>query len=279
MAVCDFTMLFVRGLLFLSHEVITTINTVAYCKVARTLYGMFSHSSVIVLFFMTIEKCLAVKFPLESTRWVTKPRAWKIVAFSITLAFLLDGPYLMFGGTITHPKDNATLTCVMRELVKIPQTENVYFRQVLPWTYAIFYYIIPLPTLCVANIIIVQVVRRSSIKQASVTTQQVNKKRKMENEIRNMLILVTGAYCICITPIAVGFIIHALFPEYITQLVVTTVSTMSFINHAINVILYLIGGQIFRQEMMSLFRCGPYKVPSGRNYSSPPLSALHSSGN
>ncbi len=173
-------------------------------------------------------------------------KAWCIIALVILISFGINGLFL-FGDmdmTTVHPSDNTTMVCVWFEYVNPRPEFGDYIMNIFPYIDAILYCFLPVISLIVLNSLIIYHLRKSRQKHT-------NSKTHIETQVTIMLLLVTTIYVAMVTPLTAANIILAVDPEMLSQTMIIISSNLTYVNHSVNIILYVIGSTQFRRELIA----------------------------
>ena len=212
------------------------------CKVGEATFYFCSQYSSSLLMIMTVEKCFALYFPLQSKSICTVNTAKKVSAvaalvlfgFNFQLVFILDA----------KTNQNGENRCVW---VRVPQSYRATYYQIDAFIYSF----IPLSVIVTINFLIVLKFMMAKWKNRRGGTESVNQalsKSAIKGSV--MLLTVSFAFLILTEPMsAYAYMIENDLPEIVYGVTVI----LQYINHSINGILYCITESRFRQELMALF--------------------------
>ncbi|XP_062571917.1 growth hormone secretagogue receptor type 1-like [Saccostrea cucullata] len=221
----------------------------AACKILIFLTHFFVHFSAWLIVAITVERFLAVWFPLRATTMCSLARA-KFATAMIAMIFILINSHIFWTAEL-YSLPSGQVRCMSyayQNLVCV----------VFPWIYLVLYSFLPVLVLLLFNtLIIVNLVKTKSLFQAMTKTDQ-----QMRYDHQKL--------AICLLVISFTWIFTTL-PRPLYQLLMKTptstekqaealfVRTLSFIlmyiNHAVNFFIYGITGQRFRMELKRLFLC------------------------
>ncbi|KAK7501804.1 hypothetical protein BaRGS_00006890 [Batillaria attramentaria] len=225
-------------------------------KVSMSLYD------VLVMVTMTIERYLAICFPLSAGRWLTLSRARLLVVLEAVLVAGLDVQHMFLRGMRYNEVANQYYCQPM------PGPTEFYAHKIWPWIDSVIYCYGPLACLIIFNILILRQVKSSRAFQSKMAGTEAadkaqgssSKMSDAELQVTRMLLLVTSTFLVCVGPMA--FIIVAeryfWFPstpqEFATRYFVRTIfNNLDYTNHALNFFLYCVSGRRFRQELVDTF--------------------------
>ncbi len=173
-------------------------------------------------------------------------KAWAIIALVVLVCFGINGLFLLgdMDMTTSHPSDNTTMVCVWFEYVNPRPEFGDYIMNIYPYIDAIIYCFLPVTSLIVLNTLIIYHLRKSRQKHT-------NSKSHIETQVTVMLLLVTTIYVALVTPLTTANIILAVDPEMLSQTMIIISSNLTYLNHSVNIILYILGSTQFRREMIA----------------------------
>ena len=227
-----------------------------------------------IILAMTLDRLIAVKWPLKSLTWCTMRRARVTVTCIIILSFLVKLPY----GWLTRPAPR----CVVLQVERTPLIQAYYWINSAVGSY------IPFVILLILNLLIIKTIRKrgkyiktatssgsesdemkrhkpisgsrsirssQSTRSGSEETKDV-KKAKSEKCLTRMLLLVTFSFLILTTPVYVFYLIYLFISPVssprafaLYSLVAHTTAKMFMMNFSINFYLYCLGGSKFRRDL------------------------------
>lgn len=220
------------------------------CKITTWLFQFLSLTGVGIIQCMTVDRLIAVTYPLHALRVCTTSRAKKVLIFLPILSSIYALPYFFLTKTVGA-------SCVSL-IIQTPIT------RIYSWLTLCFSSFVPFATLITMNCIIIASITckdSSSLgKESSTNNKSLSKSR--ERQLIIMLLLVSFTFLFMTSPL---FIRHILY-QYIDRN--RNLDTLSFFyvffhvtnkiyysNHSVNIILYCVGGAKFRQDLKSLFKC------------------------
>ena len=256
----------------LSYLLLTLYDIRLYDGGCKTMYFMgtfFMHYSNWLLVSMTIERFVAIWFPLKVTKLCTKRRACINI---VLLAVILTGVNLQFfWSTNEVPHSVYAWKCSFVD-------SFVYFiSKIWYWIDGAAYSIVPCILLIFFNTMIILGIKMASSKQKLLTNKidktQGTEKVKYQQQITRMLVSVSVVFVILTMPNCIFFIlegywdytktIHS-YAQYF--LVMQVIFFLSDANHAINFYLYFLSGRKFRMMFINMICCCR-KKPLRRPYS------------
>ncbi|XP_071100698.1 probable G-protein coupled receptor B0563.6 [Haliotis cracherodii] len=219
------------------------------------------HYNVFLMCTMTIERYIAVKFPLHAPKWITINKARILILVEFIVAFSLDVHSFFTRQIVVDPNTGV-------EKCTTPGETNTFFvTKIWPWVDAVVYCYGPLTCLLVVNVLIITEVKRAGRMQREMTNKGAGEKtaadaRSRERQVTVMLLSVSFTFLIFVTPMAVIIVVERYFwvqhnaheqAQY--HLVRTICNNMMYTNHALNFVLYCVGGKRFRDQFFAIFCC------------------------
>ena len=221
------------------------------CKVLWYFYNVLPMSSNYILVFWTIERLIAVRFPLKVADWCTIRNATIAVSITIVSSFALNVPW--------------PLSIVKSEYFDSCAIDADWYLFIYDVWYIIdssFFIFIPMTVILVCNILIITNLRESTKRHKQMTSSEDSRKIR-DKEQRNVtitLLTVSFAFIILHIPLAV-YNTQALSKHEITDhyayavwdfINVCGISFAEFQN-SLNFYLYFLTGRKYRQNTVNLF--------------------------
>ena len=243
------------------------------CKIfSVVLYTTFDFSVWLVV-IMTIERFIAVTFPLKSMYFCTVKKA-KVATLILTcILFAINSHFLITHSTVYDK--NGTLGCDSAN-----ETFNYFIKHIWPWIDASKYAFVPFLTILIFNVLIIYnlFIAAKSIKNLSSNHQlQINHVTSNTQNLTNhgstnsqsnssnnrrltvMLLVVSITFCILSTPVVVLQVLERAAPGPNYQTFYSICLCLQYINHSTNFFLYVVSGKLFRNEVIALF-CGVLNI-------------------
>ncbi|XP_074657341.1 FMRFamide receptor-like [Tubulanus polymorphus] len=224
-----------------------------FCKIYYTedYFGFAISNSLLVV--VTVDRFVAIQFPLKAKSWCTVKRARWVVLFVFIFVALCYSHLLIYGGSET-PIYGGEPFCRL-------QLEGVW-RDVFYMFDVIYSVYIPFPVLLILNILMARIVLKSRKQRES--TSSGTKLHQREISLTILLLLVCFVFLVTSLP----YVFHANFWEsgnvdYENDPVLSELRRASssisyvflFINPMVNFYLYCLGSSKFRGEFKRLLRC------------------------
>lgn len=226
------------------------MQSTAMCNVYWYLNNVLPVYSNYILVFWTIERFIAVQFPLKVNEWC----CLRNTAFAITGVGIFASLYNIPWG-LNHIKSPDRTGCDI-----VPEWS--YFTYKI-WLYIEIpiYIFIPMLTIFVCNVTIIYRLRKSTARHKEMTSSEESRKIR-EKEQRNLtitLLVVSFAFLILHIPAAVyncfAFLRHEVVGEAEANWVfINTIGiTMSELQNSVNFYLYFLSGRKYRRHTIQLF--------------------------
>lgn len=227
------------------------------CKILMFLTSFCMHFSNWILVAMTIERLIAIWFPLKVANWSTKRRAFIVLALmGLALSLINIHRMIMW----IEVKRWAGSMCVHHP-------DYTHFNvNILPYLHATVYSFIPVIILVPCNIMIIVSLKRSSKKLLKLTNkvnkEQAMEKEKQQNQITVMLVSVSIVFVVLTLPYVIFFLIAIYWDfryNYSGVAIYFFLEQVAYLsaesNHAVNFFLYFLTGKKFRDSFFRLLCC------------------------
>ena len=192
---------------------------------------------------MTVEKCFALYFPLQTKSICTVRTAKKISLISASIFFSFNAQFFFIFDTDNAA--NGEKRCIW---VRVPEGYKAIYLQIDAFLYSF----IPLIVMFTANCLIILKFMMAKWRNRQGGTESVNQalsKSAVKGSV--MLLTVSFAFIILTGPISIAYTIMDDPPIMVYGVTVI----LQYLNHSINGVLYCITGSRFRHELMKLFCC------------------------
>lgn len=247
------------------------------CKGLTFLGYVCSDSSVWLIIAVTIERYIAVCFPLRAPRMCNTRRAFIVIVMVIFTIVQINGHMLWTVElSYIYPNGSTVSKC------GASPNHKTLIKEIWPWVDAAIYSFVPFVIITILNIQIIRQVlysrkQRSALQQLTVTSKvngivyKTRAKRHCEGskKLTCMLLAVSFTFLLTTLPMNVLQIVSAFIgpreedfgsSEYALRyakftLARTVVELLMYVNHSINFFLYCATGRKFRVQfkvMMSL---------------------------
>lgn len=257
-AVCDSGLLLVVINYWSTTDGIKVLWTDQQCKIAGYFFSNFAMISVVLVTFVTVDRFIAVRYPLRARAYCTPSRGKKIVAGIIVLVSICQLPHLRYFAQNGR-------TCQ-----GFGFSDN--WAVVFVWFNTALNSLIPFAIISVLNGFIVMTIRnrgkafgQDGVSSGGWEAEGGNNKEEgkmggRDRQLVTMLLLVTTALVVFTMPQCVRYIAY-LFIDYQNDPTSFAIyffwynfcGKWFYINYSINFFLYCLGGQKFRDDLRKFF--------------------------
>ena len=278
LAVSDSVALFRKGYewliyMFRKPYILIECQFLAYFGLGSIQYGMF------LILGMTVDRVLAIKFPLKSQIYCTPKRAkWTIFSLLVVSVFF-NIPHFI---TSRHIGNGYTCTTF---------TLPLPYLDVYAWSSTVINFFIPFIALLVMNTLIIKTIRnraRNLTKSQGSLDLDVRDNRtatksssEAERQLAFMLSLVGIFFVILNVPQCIRLNMFLFVDRWqspynhaIYIFVFHFSNKLYYTNNGINFFLYCVGGSKFRQSLRDVFCSGCREAEAGREGSSSDSTAI-----
>ena len=229
-------------------NLVVHLYTTTSCKVMWYLYNVFPVYSNYILFFWTLERVIAVQFPLQAGEWCTLKRtAIVIIATGIfSFAIMLAYPIAYILGPIGCTYSDDMLDFMLDVWYKIDSSIFIF---------------IPMIVIFFSNVLIIIRLYQSTIRHRQMTSSEEGKKRRGKEQRNATITLVS----VCVA----FFLLHmplAVYNLYSDKVFNTddqeSIANWGFVNmfgmslmevqNSVNFYLYFLTGRRYRQFTFSI---------------------------
>ena len=220
------------------------------CKSLAYLVNFSLQTSTFLVLVMTIDKYVAIKWPLRASTFSTSTRALSMSLGVITCTLCYNVPHLFASDLVKH-------MCVGYVLGSLK-------TKIYSWINFLVNFIIPFSLLIHMNHAIVKAVRNSR-KMFRTKDQGTDTRRRSmknaENQLTTMLLLVTTLFLILLFPAYIRFIYSTFVgrdtpSKYAISLLMFEITHKLYnTNNGINFFLYCLSGERFRNDLRKVLCC------------------------
>ena len=239
----------------LQRVYVRTLPSLWFCRMLFFFQNVATTMASWILICMTVERFIAIYFPLHAGKMCTVKRARMTIC--VLLVFIMLMAMHDFWTGVHIPTSNLCTHATK----KYPILLNA-----MNYIEALMGCFIPEITLLIINPLIVYRLKVTQAQQKYMTntaaTGTTNKASNQSKQITRMLLTVTFTYCVLMTPYATFYVSRTYWVDRTkpyTRAVAFLVQQVSMIcimlNHSINFFLYFVSGRRFRNELKSLL-CG-----------------------
>jgi hypothetical protein len=196
---------------------------------------------------MTIDRFLAVRYPLQAASWCTKGRAKRTLAVLVSISAVISAPGLFITsnlpeGEIQDSDKHPRKLCWFDPAVYPSWMLSIFFIVAGMWTvhFTLF-------TILVFNCLIIITLIQQRMRSRIVTSQNGTKKR--DGQITILLLTATAIFLVTNTPWSVYDIIRHELNESLAQIIIGLSALLINANSAINFYAYCLFCRKFRQDL------------------------------
>lgn len=220
------------------------------CKVITFIVHSSLHISAWLIVAVTIERFLAVWFPLRANGMCSFRRV-KIVTMSIVVVFLLLNSHFFWTAELVstdNPESPDQLECTTNT-TKV----CVYF----PWFNIIIFSVIPSVLVLILNLLIIFCLLKHRETLKCAMTKNDQHMQSIHRRLAVILLTISFVWIFTTVPTTLTFIIKRTDKDMESRAQAILLRVLSYIllyiNHAINFFLYCMTGRLFRLELKRLF--------------------------
>ncbi|XP_060616942.2 G-protein coupled receptor 54-like isoform X1 [Anolis sagrei] len=224
------------------------------CKFVNYLQQVTVQATCITLMAMSVDRCYATLYPLQSLRYRT-PQVAMAVSIAIWIgSFILSLPMAVYHRTEVGYWYGLRTYCIEAFTSKSQE------RCFILYTF-LAVYLLPLLTICLCYTIILKRIGRPVVEPVDHDYQQVQhlseRSAAMRARISKMVVVIVLLFTICWGPIQFyllfqGFYLH-FQANYETYKIKTWANCMSYANSSLNPIVYAFMGDSFRKSFKKAF--------------------------
>lgn len=234
------------------------------CKLVNFLGYVSSVTSVWLIIAVTIERFIAVKFPLKAPRMCDAHRA-RVVILGIIIIISFINLHILWSVELQYNSHNGS---TWSALCDAGVAHTVLVKDIWPWVDAAIYSFVPFVIITLLNSLIVRQVlyarkRRSQMQHVELTSNcsnfvsklQAKKSNESNKKLTIMLLAVSFAFVLTTLPMNLlqivsaflGPVAHKRFAQM--TLFRTIAELLMYVNHSINFFLYCATGRKFRRHV------------------------------
>jgi hypothetical protein len=233
------------------------------CKLEKFVFYTSSDVAIWILVLFTVDRFVAVCFPLEKRGLMNVRSRAKILSFVTLLLAVGKNLHVCWTRDIEYAKDGS-----IRRVCGRPQPYYDYEQFVRPWLAFVFVSVLPFCVILFCNLMIIHTLLQKRRLSRSTMAQLVirqhhslsQSKKATFTQTTLMCLSASLAFVVCVTPSIVLTIgrVHWIDGPHKEVYFLAKVIThqLSCLNHAINFSLYCLSGQRFRQQLLLVLRLG-----------------------
>ena len=231
-----------------------------YCRLIFTSYFMWSFvgSSIYILTFISVERLVAVMFPIHWKYLSGKRRILIAVAFIYVTSMTFQS-YLIHIFSV----DRENLSCIVRY-------ESVAAQKLIGSLAFLVYFLIPTVVMFIAQSLTAFTLHRKSLQLLSGLSQKTRSNPSYnlllaKQAVLKLLVVIILIFVICWGPANVAYLLYnlgILDASYLYGPIDSTFTLLAYFNSCLNPVVYAIRYPKFRVALKELFTCGKLQQES-----------------
>ncbi|MBN3324192.1 GPR54 protein, partial [Atractosteus spatula] len=234
------------------------------CKFVNYLQQVTVQATCITLTAMSVDRCYATLYPLQSLRRRT-PR----VAMAVSVGIWIGSLPLSLPMALYHRIEVGLWYGLRTYCTERFPTEGLQRGYIL-YTF-LAAYLLPLLTICICYTVVLKRVARPLVEPADHDYQRVpglsERSAAMRGRVTRMVVAIVLLFTVCWGPIMLFMLCQGFYPgfqvDYYTYKIKTWANCMSYANSALNPIVYAFLGESFRASFRKAFPLLCYSSWSG----------------
>ncbi len=220
----------------------------AACKIHNFTSDWLKDMAGWSLVCIATERAIGIFWPLKHKVYFTKRHAI-ILLVIVTVALIIKTCHMLFGFHIS--------TDANRMICTTSGNYNYFMTDIYFWLDLFLYLLLPMLIISICNIGILCIVhRQSNLRKGGHVPSK--------NRMVSILLGLSIAYILCVTPITVSHLVREVLREQIAAdanmaadmfLLKSFGVAAAFVNSSVNMFLYCISGTLFRKELKLMFHC------------------------
>uniref|UniRef100_W5MJ32 KISS1 receptor n=1 Tax=Lepisosteus oculatus TaxID=7918 RepID=W5MJ32_LEPOC len=224
------------------------------CKFVNYLQQVTVQATCITLTAMSVDRCYATLYPLQSLRRRT-PR----VAMAVSVGIWIGSLPLSLPMALYHRIEVGLWYGLRTYCTERFPTEGLQRAYIL-YTF-LAAYLLPLLTICICYTVVLKRVARPLVEPADHNYQRVpglsERSAAMRGRVTRMVVAIVLLFTVCWGPIMLFMLCQGFYPgfqvDYYTYKIKTWANCMSYANSALNPIVYAFLGESFRASFRKAF--------------------------
>ncbi|XP_071972603.1 proteinase-activated receptor 1-like [Engystomops pustulosus] len=215
------------------------------CRVVIGAFYCNMYCSILLMTSMSVDRYMAVVFPIHSRTWRTKKRAWLVCVFIWLISIASIIPLLLTKQTL-YIKALDITTC--HDLMELKDQQNFYMYYFTTFSSIFFFFPLIITIFCYFEII-------KTLSNSSVNTDNSSKKRRAII----ITIIVLCVFIVCFGPTNIIFLMHYLHflkgeseSLYFAYLLCACISSIS---SCLDPLIYYYASSSCRKYLYSLLCC------------------------
>lgn len=221
------------------------------CRAEKVIFYSSIDASIWTLLAFTIDRWLAVVFPLKKTSWCTERRAKIAVIVVICSSIGLNSHVLWTRGTV-RGLDRLKNETWINHCGK-PEPYAYFEKFIRPWIVFGLANALPVVLICFCNTMIVNALIRIPRRDGAMGVRDRDKANVLQTTF--MCLSASFLFLFCVTPSIIVLIGRPWWDErYWYDVVKAVANLLTHVNHSVNFLLYCVSGRRFREELISMLR-------------------------
>lgn len=236
----------------------------AACKIEKFLFYTSADTAVWFLVIFTVDRFIAISFPLKKTNFCRSSRAKLSCTVTLVIATLKNVHVVGTRGTQYRiPPANETDVAVEAAAAVLvsncgkPTAACEYFEDFIrPWIAFAVVSVLPFCIILLCNIFIIAALLR--VRQLRTEHSITSTSDRSLLQMTAMCLSASFCFLICVTPSIVLLIGKPYWRdanESAYEIAKVVNNQLVFVNHSVNFFLYCVTGRRFRNAISSVFRC------------------------
>lgn len=239
------------------------------CKVSIYLTYTSIQFSSWILVAVTVERLISVVWPHRVRLGCTPRNSVKIITVLFVVIFL-SNIHIFYG----YGRSNLPVYFNQGFCMPLYEGYRIFWNKTYAWIDFAIAFAVPFGILVVANSVIIYKLCKTRIQRHQSSLSRDKSTSNDTKTVTVMLILLSVAFFVCLSPVSVYFIYAPIWRERILEwlcvdidvlfrlmelheLVYAITNLLGYINASLNFVLYIISGSKYRTEIKALLLCRP----------------------
>ena len=217
-----------------------------FCKLYQYVIHVTAYASVYTLVLMSLDRYLAVVYPIKSMTWRVVRNAYLAIGASWLIICLCNAPILQQYEIVSFGDE---YFCENPKFVEVS-----YYGKLFYGCFFAFAFLIPLSIVSVLYTIMIKRLLHRGVGRGTKSAETMRAKRR----VTRMVVVVVLIFAICWLPVQLIFVIQSfgVYPETIPYISIKLASNcLAYMNSCVNPILYAFLSDNFRKSFRRLLGC------------------------